>query len=73
VTINGLNRYIYTGKEYDIYFDDCSNAKINKYPVLELITEHDVGKNYKQNHYSFLKTDNGYKLISFTIRTKEIK
>ncbi len=70
VTINGLNKFIYTDKEFERYFDDCSNAMTDKYPVLELIVEHNLEDGYKQNHYSFLKTDSGYKLISFTIRTK---
>ena len=49
VTINGRNKSIYTGNEYDIYFNDCSNGKIGKYAVVELITGHNIGNYHKQN------------------------
>lgn len=73
VTLDRLIRGIYDDEEYDQYFDDCANPLTAKYPVLQLITEHQSEGNYSQNVYDFLKTDSGYRLVSLAIRTQKLK
>jgi hypothetical protein len=73
IYIDGLNPFIYTKDQYEKYFDDCGKPKIWRYPVVSLITNHKSNNEYYQNHFNFLKTDEGYKLLSLTIRDAELK
>ena len=70
VVMDGLIRGIYDTERYDQYFDDCENPLTGRYPVLQLITEHRSDENYLQNAYDFLKTEDGFKLISLAIRAR---
>jgi len=51
IAIDGLNPFIYTSEEFDEYFDDCGNAKIWVYPVLQLVISHGVKAGFYQNHF----------------------
>ena len=73
ISVDGLNPFIYTSKEFDEYFDDCGKAKIWMYPVLQVVISHSIKNDFYQNHFEFLKTTCGYKLISVTIRNHELK
>lgn len=73
VKIESLNGEIYSGSSYAKYFDDCNQGDAAKYPVLSLITKHNEMSDYKQNFYSFLRTDEGYKLISITLRSNSLE
>ena len=73
ITIDELNPFIYEAEEYDMYFDDCGNAKIWMYPVLQVVINHRIGANFHQDHFEFLRTEDGYKLISLTLRKNELK
>ena len=68
ISVDGLNPFIYTSEEFDKYFDDCGNAKIWMYPVLQLVISHGAKVDFYQDHFEFLKTPNGYKLISVTTK-----
>ncbi len=72
-TSGGLNKFIFTGDVYRQYFDDCGSANTWKQPVMALIIDHNAEKDYYQNSFEFLKTDNGYRLISLTIRNRNIR
>jgi hypothetical protein len=73
ILINGLNSYMYEGVEFEKYFNGCGEGKEWIYPVMELYISYKNKKNFTQNCYHFLRTDNGYKLISATIRNGKIK
>lgn len=68
VSTNGLNQFIYQGNEFEKYYDTCGQAKEWQFPVLSLIINHSYKIDLKQNTFEFLRTDEGYKLISVTIR-----
>ena len=69
----GLNPYMYESEEFKQYFNNCSEAKDWIYPVMVIVISHKSNKDFSQDHYEFLWTDNGYKLISVSIRGEEIK
>lgn len=68
VTIDGLNPFTYVNAPYEKYFNNCGEPLEWRYPVLDAIISHGEGMTLTQNHFEFLRTDNGYKLISVTIR-----
>lgn len=62
-----LNPYEYTTEEYQKYFNNCGQSKDWIYPVKSVVINHKKGKDLIQDHFDFLRTDNGYKLISVDI------
>ena len=75
-SILGLNLYTYKEAEFEKYFNNCGDSKNSIYPLMKIVVYYSKENKYftrYQNHYDFLRTDNGYKLISATIRNKEIK
>lgn len=73
ISIDGLNSFMYTGNEYDKYFNTCGESRYGKYPVMNLIINHRNENKLVQDHFDFLKTDAGYRLINVTIRSEKIK
>jgi hypothetical protein len=66
---NGLNPYIYDTEEYATYFNNCGEPKEWIYPVKDIVINRSKKKKLaKQEHLEFLRTDDGYKLISITIQ-----
>lgn len=65
-----LNPFIYEGKEFSEYFDNCNQAKEWMYPVKNIVISN---KDVKQDHLEFLKTENGYKLISVSLAKENLK
>ncbi len=72
ISIQGLNRYIFETEDYDSYFNNCGQALSEKHPVMAVIISHQTGDDFYQDHFDFLKTDDGYKLISMAIRSGTI-
>ena len=70
---DGLNPYMYDNKEFEKYYNNCNEAKNWIYPVMILIISHKNKEDFSQDHYEFLRTDDGYKLISVSVRSKKIK
>jgi len=69
IIVGHLNPFMYTGEDFALYFNNCRESKEWQYPVLNIvITYNGKGLEFKQNHFDFLRTDEGYKLISVTIR-----
>lgn len=68
-----LNQFIYEGTKYEHYFDNCNQAKEWIYPVKNIVVSHRDKKDMTQDHFEFLRTEKGYKLISVTIRKGELK
>lgn len=63
VFTEGLNPYTYTGKEFEKYFDNCGMSKDWLYPIMEVVIDHGSGAETRQDHFDFLRTSAGYKLI----------
>lgn len=73
VSTNGLNSFMYRGDSYDDYFNTCGQPNQEKYPVMDLIINHQMDSNLIQDHFEFLKTNNGYRLISVAMRSEKMK
>ncbi len=68
----GLNPFIFNTDDYRDFFNNCGESKDWKYPVM-LIAINYQNKKELQDHFEFLKTENGYKLISVSLSEGEIK
>ncbi|WP_071530854.1 WG repeat-containing protein [Pontibacter sp. BAB1700] len=73
VFIDELNPYMFNGRSFEKYYNNCGEAIIEKYPVMHLVINTKAGSDVVQNRFEFLRTENGYKLISLVIRNGEIK
>ena len=63
---------MYDGTEFEKYFTNCGESKDWIYPTMSVIISHQDEKDFSQNHYEFLRTDDGYKLISLTVRDQKM-
>jgi hypothetical protein len=68
VTLSRAYQYIYVEGDREKYFNNCGESRWQKYPQMTLIINSGSENNLKQDHIDFLKTDNGYRLISATFR-----
>jgi hypothetical protein len=73
IFIDGLNPFMYEGNEFEKYFNNCGEAYKSKYPVINLVISKKTDNDLIQNHFDFLRTEEGYKLISVTIRNGELE
>jgi len=74
ITRNGLNPFIYESGEYEKYFDNCNQAKEWQYPQMSIhINQYNKGQLDQQESFDFLRTDEGYKLISVNIKSATFK
>ncbi|RZL62019.1 MAG: hypothetical protein EOO93_10860 [Pedobacter sp.] len=66
-----LNLLIYDSKTFEKYQDDGGNANAIRYPAFNVsLTYYKNNQKFDfQEHYSFLRTDNGYKLIGVVWKT----
>lgn len=69
----GLNQFIYEAEEFQQYFNNCNQPKEWMFPVKNIVISHPDKKDYKQDHFQFLRTENGYKLISVSVATDNLK
>ena len=65
--------FMHDDNESEKYYNNCNEFKDWIYPAMKIVISHGEKKDYSQNHYTFLRTDDGYKLISVSIRNDEIK
>lgn len=69
-----LNPYLYNSREYDKYFNNCREPKDWIYPMKSIqISYYKEDKSLLPDRFDFLQTENGFKLISITIRNGMIK
>lgn len=73
ITTDGLNQFIFETEEYDIYFNNCNESKDWIYPVKSIIINPKNKADFKQDHFEFLRTENGYKLISISLAKDNLK
>ncbi|MEE9911627.1 MAG: WG repeat-containing protein [Deltaproteobacteria bacterium] len=69
IASGGLNPFIYNGAEFDAYYNHCGEPKEWQYPVMDVVVNHKTKSDSYQDHFEFLRTDNGYRLISMTVRS----
>lgn len=70
ISLDDINSLIYQGKEFEPYYNICYEQIVGKYPVANAIFD---GKNKGksvQDHFEFLRTDKGYKLIGISIKSE---
>ena len=58
---------------YYMYFNIVTNRKNRMYPVKNVIINPKNKTDFEQDHFEFLRTENGYKLISISIAKNELK
>ncbi|ALM50289.1 hypothetical protein AMR72_16200 [Flavobacterium psychrophilum] len=56
-------------KEFDKYRDNCGNINTTKYPLMSVIINHKKDNDLVQDSFDFIKTDDGYKLLSVNIKS----
>ena len=73
----GLNQFIFESDLYAGFYDSCGSSKKWQYPVFDVVISYYDKKSKKellyQDHFEFLKTDNGYKLISVSLKSEKFK
>jgi len=55
--------------EFELYFNSCLDLEVSKYPQYAIVITYNKGFG-EQDSFSFLKTENGYKLVNVTLKTK---
>lgn len=73
VSSDGLNKFIFESNEFDIYFNNCREPKDWLYPVKRVVINPKNKADFGQDHFEFLRTENGYKLISVSARKNNLK
>ena len=73
ISSNGLNPFIFESDKYDIYFNNCNESKDWQYPVKNIIINPKNKTDHGQDHFEFLRTENGYKLISVSSAKDNLK
>ncbi len=64
-----MNSFIFNNQDCSMYCTNCSKGNNLKYPVLETYKNSGNKTNEVQDVFSFLSTENGYKLISISIKS----
>ena len=63
------------GDQYDEYYDLCGKFEHWKNPVFDVVVSYKGKKGETQldykTYFNFLRTENGYKLISLGLKDKE--
>jgi hypothetical protein len=68
-----LNQYMFESEDFENYYNNCGEPKTWIYPTMTIIISHKDKIDFTQDHFEFLRTDSGYKLLQVTIRKGEIK
>lgn len=68
-----LNPYIYESEEYKRYFNNCGESKDWIYPVKNIVINYKEKNDLVQDHFEFLRTDNGYRLISISVKKGKLR
>ncbi|UUV21657.1 WG repeat-containing protein [Paenimyroides aestuarii] len=68
-----LNSFIFEGADFDEYFDNCRDAKWWIYPTMNVYIINKKDKGSIERGYEFLRTNQGYKLISIRFSDTDLK
>lgn len=72
ITVEGLNPFIFMTPEFETYFNNCGEPEIWKHPLLNLIINNQTGSCLYQDYFDFLRTGDGYKLISVSLGAADL-
>jgi len=67
ILVKSLNPFIFNSEKYTEFYDTCGKSKIWQNPVLSVIISHYIDKELHQNHFDFIRTKKGYKLLSVSV------
>lgn len=56
-------------KEFEKYRNNCGDINTSRYPLMSLIVNHKTGNDLVQDSFDFIKTNDGYKLLSVNLRS----
>jgi len=73
ISSGSLNQFIFESDEYEIYFNNCNESKDWMYPTKDIVINSKKQTDSGQDHFEFLRTENGYKLISVSSKTNNLK
>ncbi|MEO6175168.1 MAG: hypothetical protein ABIP27_08460 [Flavobacterium circumlabens] len=73
ISTDGLNRFIFDTSEFETYFNNCNEPKEWIYPVKNIVISPKNKLDSGQDHFEFLRTDKGYKLISISAAKNNLK
>ncbi|MFB3389417.1 WG repeat-containing protein [Flavobacterium sp. LAR06] len=73
ISADGLNQFIFEAREYEDYFNNCHESKEWQYPVKNIVITSKDSEDFGQDHFEFLRTENGYKLISISMSKDSLK
>lgn len=73
VSSDSLNPFIFETSEYEMCFNNCNQSKDWLYPVKNIVISPKNKSDFGQDHFQFLRTENGYKLISISTREEILK
>lgn len=70
VFLDDINYLIYQGKEFEPFYNKCYEQIVGKYPVADATFDGKNKNNEVQDHFEFLRTQDGYKLIGISIKSE---
>lgn len=73
ISADGLNSFMFDSPDFQKYYNNCGESKKWLYPTMTIIISHKDKKGFVQDHFEFLRTDNGYQLLCVTIRNGQLK
>jgi hypothetical protein len=73
IMTEGLNPFIFNAPRYQKYFNNCGESLDWIYPMKNIIISYNDLSGMVQDHFEFLRTEHGYKLISVTMPNGELK
>lgn len=73
ISADGLNPFIFESAEYEMYFNNCNESKDWIYPTMDIVISSKNKIDRTQDHLEFLRTENGYKLISVSAAKHNLK
>ncbi|MEG2100778.1 MAG: hypothetical protein RRY99_04635 [Flavobacterium sp.] len=73
ISADGLNPYIFESAEYEMYFNNCNESKDWIYPIMDIVINSKNKTDFGQDHFEFLRTEKGYKLISVSTKKDKLK
>jgi hypothetical protein len=68
-----LNSVFHITNDFKDYYNNCGEAKEWAHPVQVVIINYRTKTDFKQDHFEFLRTDHGYRLVSMSIGVGEIE
>lgn len=70
IFIESLNPFIFNSAHFKKYYNNCGESD-QRFPVLSLVIDY-ASPEFKQDSFDFLRTEDGYRLISLSIQKGEI-